>query len=214
MTLRPFIIIILTSLCSHTYSQVTGDNIYIGAVTGQSKSAFIKSKSTLAKTIGLTEITESRNKIEIRLYETYFLAGLTYCTTLYFDTTFKVIRSKYWQYYDSTKYQPKETNPLNAIIPAKAFSVLITNGIFSLPNKKWNEALKESNPKEFRKKGLADADFLVVADGVGYTIEYKIDSLYNCIKFSNPETYFKVYPDNQLFRRQYEIIKAIGAGFE
>ncbi|MCU0351907.1 MAG: hypothetical protein MUF43_13935 [Flavobacterium sp.] len=168
----------------------------------------------MAKTIGITDITESRNKIEIRLYETYFLAGLTYCTTLYLDTTFKVNRTKYWRYYDSKKYQPKEINTIDVIVPSKVFSVLITNGIFSLPNKKWNETLSESKPKELTQNGLTDVNFLVIADGVGYTIEFKVDSIFNRISFSNADTYFKAYPDNQLFRRQYEIIKALGAGFK
>jgi hypothetical protein len=214
MTLRIFIVIVLTSLISYCYSQAISDGIYVGTVTGQPKAEFFKTNSTLARTIGLPDIVESKSKIEIRLYETYFLAGLTYCTTLYFDTTLKINRTKYWKYYDSTKYQPKETNPLYSIIPSKAFSALIANGVFSLPNKDVDEILKESRPKDFSEKGLTDANLIFIADGVGYTIEYKVDNIYNRIKFNNPDTYFKSYPDNQLFRRQYEITTALGAGFE
>lgn len=212
---RRFIIVILAisfDLCS--YSQTTGNAIYVGSVTGKSKTEFLNEKSAIPKLIALNDITESIYRIEVRLYETYFLAGLTYCTTLYLDTIFKVTRSKNWRYYDSSKYQPKETNSVSKIAPDKAFSVLIANGIFSLQNKKWDEILKESRPREIVQTGLVDANFLIVADGVGYMIEYKVNDFYNRITFSNVDVYFKAYPDNQYFRRQYEIVKALGAGFE
>jgi hypothetical protein len=214
MTLRFVIVIFLTGLNFYSYSQDPGDAVYVGSINGKVKADFIKEKSAIGKSIGLNDITESVYKIEVRLYETYHLAGLTFCTTLYLDSTFKVVRTKYWRFFDSTNYQPKESNTLNSIDPAKAFSVLIANGIFSLPNKKWNEILKESRPMEFRQKGLVDAGFLTVADGVSYTIEYKVDSFYNRVSFSNIDVYLKAYPDNQYFRRQYEIAKTLGAGFE
>ena len=214
MTLHFFIVLSFTLLTCSTKSQVSIDTVYVGTVTGKTAKEFSKPNFGLTKTLGLPDIKDSKNKIEIRLYETYFLTGLTYCTTVYFDTAFKINRTKYLRYGDSTKHQPKETNPIDNAKPEEIFKALINNGVFSLPDKSLRDIFKESNTKELTSKGLAETGIIIVADGVGYTLEYKVDNLYDRIKFSNPDTYLKAFPDNQIFRRQNEIAKVLAAGFD
>ena len=89
------------------------------------------------------------------------------------------------------------------------FEELVANGIFSLPAESGDEVFEDYNPKMLTSKGLTKAHTLLVTDGGGYTLEYKIDNLFNRISFINPHVYSEFYPDNQIFRRQAAIVTAL-----
>jgi hypothetical protein len=189
--------------------------IYIGSLTGKSLEQFSKEESRLSGKLGLKEITDSKNKIEIRLYGGSSLSRLFSCTILYFDTTFKISKINGIEIPDFTnfssrvEYHLEEMNTIDSTKVQMIFEKLVANGIFSLPEKSKNEIFEEYNPKMLTSKGLTKAHTLLINDGGGYTLEYKVDNLFNRIRFSNPHDYSEFYPDNQIFRRQAAIVTAL-----
>ena len=64
------------------------------------------------------------------------------------------------------------------------------------------------NVKELTKKGIINGSYCgPVSDGTTYILEYKVGDTYNIIYIGNTDSYFKRNPDQQMYRRQYEITK-------
>ena len=200
--LFPFILISFIST-----SQNIIDSAYTNSVAGQSFVQFSKKPIEATKKLGLKEITNSQNKIEIRLYEIYPWHGLTYCTTLYLDTTFKIARQKYWHNTDRTKNGVKETNPISLLKADSVFKMLIKNEIFNFGDIRNYEILDA----ELAAKGVGKQDRPIFFGGIYYVLEYKADKKYYRVWWDNPQLCAKNCPDNPVFKRQVAIVTVLGA---
>jgi hypothetical protein len=161
-------------------SSILSENqkLYIGEISGVSSKQFNK-QIRLGESFDLTDLTQSKNLIEIRCYESnVFLVN--HCTVLTYDTSFSLIR-KVIQYrpYDTSKYLLVERNGISTMNVDSVFRQLIATGIFSCKPLKGQEKkrmiLNRANQLEVYK-GL-----LGVTDGTTYRIDVKIGEVYKTI---------------------------------
>jgi hypothetical protein len=207
MTQRLVILFSFTMMNYISKSQNIIDSVYTNSVTGQSFEQFSKNPIESTKKLDLTEITNSKNKIEIRLYETYWIYGLTFCTTLYLDTTFKLARRKYWSNPARAKQGLEETNPIALLNADSIFKILIKNGVFNFGDIR-NYKIVDMN---LAAKGVSKMNRPIFFAGMFYVLEYKVDKKYNRIWWDNPQLCAQTCPDDPIFKRQIAIVTALGA---
>ena len=181
---------------------------------------------------GLDPITKSDNILEIRFYNLPSESSVSWCTILYYDSTLKMRRIKHQIAYDTLSHITSQFNQ-QEIVNGNADSILnklVENGVFSLGSsvnhdslvKKEIERFKKlalssyikedlkryyiPNVKELTKHGLKDGSYTaLVNDGISFRLEFKVGKTFNSIFIGNPVAYFKHNPDQQTYRRKYEI---------
>jgi len=196
------------------YSQNVKDySIYVGKVVGLAKNEFL---STLDEydlrrdsTLQLNILTDSKNLIEIRLYERPSAMAVETCTLLYFDSNFHVRRvTKIFNDWEKN-FSAKAGKPIENIKADSAFYDLVKNGIFNLP--KYSSYDSEGTiltAKGFIKNGALCG----VTDGVSYIIHIKLQDVYKTIYFSSmDEVQLKCFPDNDVIRRKKNIVEQLEA---
>jgi hypothetical protein len=188
-----------------TKSQTVIDSTVLNNVKCQPLDMFFKKTIEATKKLDLKDITNSKNKIEIRLYETYELLDLTYCTTLYLDTTFKLSRQKYWHKPDEAKEGLEEKNPIALLRADSVFKVLIKNEIFNFGDIKNHQILDSL----LALKGVPKMERPMFF-GIDYVLEYKVGEKYNRVWWSTPQLCAKAFPDDSTFKRQNAIVSALG----
>jgi hypothetical protein len=204
------VLLLFVSLGVNTQVFSQQDPIFVGEIRGQTLESFNKNAKP-QKELNLPNITSSPYRIEIRLYEAGNL-GLSVCTVLYLDTIFR--RRAYRA--DRNTNNPAKVKP--PIVPNNdadsIFQILVSNGIFSIQSLDFDSFGKKYIPKVLTSQGLAKSKYTFIDDGVEYVLEYKIDNFYGQIFFENARDYSNIYKDNQLLRRQKEIVSAITTGIE
>ncbi|MGG9962411.1 hypothetical protein [Ferruginibacter sp. SUN106] len=180
-------------------------SLYLGRVIGKSPEQFIKENtSEVDSSFSLPPIINSNHLLEIRFYPTLSWSDTVYCTILTWDSLFTIRRVGH----------KNDTSKNNFDIPINynadsIFSKLIENGVFSLTeSNNISEYFKEI--KSLTKKGLKGATHIGdVADGAVFRLQYKVDTIYNSVHMTSPWSYFEHNPDNQLYRRNYEIARIL-----
>jgi hypothetical protein len=191
---------------------------FVGQINGVSKDSFQKNDIDVYPSIPLPKLTQSVYDIEIRLYETDFPMGLTYCTIIYLDT---ILKRKGFMNVTWEKGNPSKMKPVsfsNSFNVDSIFAILIENGIFSLedidPMLFDNKLPANYSPNNLTKQGnIEKVPTISVRDGVYYLLEFKVGDLFNShSSFINPESFHRYYHDNQILRRQSEISLAMTCG--
>jgi hypothetical protein len=113
-------------------------------------------------------------------------------------------------------YRDSLTKP--KIIPAvqadldSVFDRLVSRGIFSIESEDDYDIFDGYKPQIFDSSGLHKAPKIGVNDGTSYFLEFKVDKYYDQESFWNPEVLVKIYKDNQMIRRQNDIVAALKEG--
>ena len=197
---------VLTSI--NAISQGTTDLSFLMNVAGNTKHEFSPKTIPLTSKFGLTEITDSKNDFELRLYETYSMVGISYCTLLSFDTIVKVSRIKCS--FDPKNYKAISTEIISTtnLNPDSLLKVIVHNSLLNFPNES-NERLSNI---EYISKGVSELDRKIYFGGVNYIIEYKAGKKYNRLWWDNPQFYFTEHPNSGIFKIQCTIVAALGVG--
>ena len=211
--MRLIVTILLLIQLSSAYAQPVKDYaLYVGKVSGTTKSEFNKTLSGYDlgrdSALKLANITESGNLVEIRLYERPSISVET-CTILYFDSSFHVKRvskvSPGWE----LKYKAQAIKPVEKIKADSVFKELVKYGIFKLPAYgSYDDEGSVLTPKGLIKNGALCG----VTDGVSYIIHIKIQDVYKAIYFSSNEAaQLNCYPDDDIIRRKKNIVEQLEA---
>ncbi len=192
---------------------------FVGLINGVSKDTFDKKMEINEfPDLHLPKLSQSPYNIEIRLYETDLPMGWSFCTIIYLDTVLKRKGVRNKRMVDDSTSQPESVSFSDSFKLDSIFSILIKNGIFSLddtdPSLLDNGISANYNPYIMNAKGsLEKAGSMSVMDGVYYLLEFKVGNLFNSYSsFINPESFYRVYQDNQILRRQAEICSAMTCG--
>lgn len=203
--------LLLTVIC---YSQNVKDySIYVGKVAGVTKNEFISALDGRAirrdSALELSNLTDSKNLIEIRLYEIPAAMAVQTCTILYFDSSFHVKRvTKVFHDWEK-KYNAQARNSVENIKADSAFYEIVKNGIFSLP--KYDTYDGEGTILTTRGF-VKNVALCGVTDGLDYLIQIKLQDVYKTINFSSREAVqLKCYPDNDVIRRKKNIVEQLEA---
>jgi hypothetical protein len=187
-------------------------SIFIGEIHGAILDSFKRKEVIPYEQFKFPPISASRHRIEIRLYEWGFPMLNVICTILTHDTVFNRTVYSIPLYPDSLEKPEQKIvsqNNLDSI-----FGETVKSGIFSIESINRDEIKKNYHPMYITSSGLDTTGRIIVNDGSFYFLEYKVDKYYNQEVFDNPETYSDYYRDNQMLRRQKEIVSSIRAGID
>lgn len=217
---RYLIILIISFIARHEcFAQTQPNSTFIGHVIGVPKDSFENSNNNINPELKLQPLEMSLYPIELRLYETDFPIGWTYCTIIYFDSTFKRKCVRRRSIFADDTAQVENVGFSKKIKVDSLFNILINNGIFSLQDQSLEPYTLGKYPKnyipvELKRNGhLEKINPIKVSDGVYYVLEFKVGNLFNSFStFNNPKAFSKYYRDNQTLKRQSEITEAIVSG--
>jgi len=184
--------------------------IFVGEIHGRILDSFKRDEIIPYKEFKLPQISASKHRIEIRLYETGFPMRNVICTILTYDTGFKRTVYSVPLFADSLE-KPQQVAVTRDNLDS-TFDEMVKSGIFSIESINQDEIKKNYRPMLLEPGGLVTAGLFAVDDGVHYFLEYKVDKYYDQEFFDNPEAYNQYHRDNQTLRRQKEIVAAIKAG--
>lgn len=184
--------------------------IFVGEIHGETLDSFKMVEIIAHKEFKFPNISVSKHRIEIRLYETGSTMPNIICTILTYDTGFMRIAYRVPLYADSAEKAIKIAVPQNNL--DSIFDEIVKSGIFSVESINEDAIKKNYRPMSLESSGLDTISGFSVSDGVHYFLEYKVDKYYDQEFFDNPEAYSRRYRDNQTLRRQNEIVAAINAG--
>lgn len=186
-------------------SKVNSD-IFLGQISGVSANQF-NDEFSYDTFFGLDRLTESKNLIEIRFFEISNIPWY-YCTTLYYDTEFKLSRKSYQvRQYDTAKLKLFEFQPLAKMNADSVLSKLVQNSIFSYEPSNYFD----NKPKILTTKGIeVDTKLCGQTDGFSYYIDIKVGNTYKRI-FSRSDRQFlsECYPDNSDFKKEAAFIRLL-----
>jgi hypothetical protein len=198
-------------------------SIYIGRVTGNIPDSFLKNSEHYIKRdslFGLNSLTASRNQVEVRFFTQNYWSDTSYCILLTYDTSFSIRGLKHYYIYDTITRNVEKRKSIVIKVsltakPGSLFEKLVENGVFSLNTPSSRTDYSNYPLLELTKKGFKEGTIIGdVLDGVDFTLEYKVDKLYDRIYINNPSTYFRHNPDFQISRRKYEITKLMLSGLK
>ncbi len=200
------------------YSQkITSDySIYVGRITGSSKTVFLKQYDEYDKKIDsllqLEPLFKSKYPIEIRLYEKPSAMAIQTCTILFFDTVFHKKRiSKIYNGWEKT-FTSKDYFRLDDVRADSTFYELVRNGIFALDEYSQNY----DDVKVLTKNGFELSKPLCGStDGCTYEIKIKLYDIYKNIYHStNDNAQLICTPDNNEVWRKKNIVDALRANIQ
>ncbi len=217
--MRIFLTIVLILFIFLTcYSQSKSDSIYLGTVNGVSKKVFSKKfndkyQKRTDTLLGIDGLIKSSYPIEIRFYEDPDAMAVKSCTILYFDSILKikktVINYNGWEEKFTPVFRRQiEENSLDSL-----FRNLVSQGIFSLSRPK-NLAYYDTTKKALIKNNVRRLRLFVgILHPTSFTIQYKVDDVFNSIYFDGGDLgYSKYYYDDQFLKRLVELTKLL-AGY-
>ncbi|MEJ7625752.1 MAG: hypothetical protein WKF35_02725 [Ferruginibacter sp.] len=180
--------------------------IFLGKISGVTAKEF-NEEIRYDSLFGFNNLTDSKYLIEIRFFEISNLA-LNFCTTLYYDSEFKLTRrNNNVRQYDTSKFRVIEYQPLANMNADSIFSKLVQNSIFSYqPSNYWDD-----KPKVLTSKGIVnDTKLCGQTDGSWYQIDIKVGNNYKrIITRSDRQFLSKCYPDNSDFKKEASFISLL-----
>ncbi len=192
---------------TYYYSSAQTPYINLGEVNRNDSSTYLKITKAAYGTCYETRLEKSPYKIHIQLSLRSFPEENI---ELYYDTAFKM---KYELYtYDGNDKGESALEKMVTDFPAhkidSIFSILVANGIFSLPAIATNKIMEQYSPLELTPEGVKEGFKTGVADGSHYILDWKVDSYYGQLIFDNPDAYLAHHPDIMIFKRQDAIVRA------
>ena len=208
-----FIIILFCSTVSTVGQKVIdsskiSNSIFLGQISGVKAEEF-EEEFRYDSLFGLTKLTESKHLIEIRFFEISNIPWY-YCTTLYYDSEFKLTRKSYQvRNYDTTKLKLFEFQPLVKMNADSVFNKLIQNSIFSYEPSNYFD----NKPKILTAKGIeVDTKLCGQTDGFWYYIDIKVGNTFKkIISRSDRQFLSECYPDNSDFKKEAAFIRLLEA---
>ena len=187
-------------------------SIFVGEIHGVVLDSFKKKEIIPYEQFKFSAISAGKHRIEIRLYETGFPSLNIVCTVLTYDTAFN--RDVYIvPIYPDSSEKPRKVAASQENLKS-IFRELVENGIFSVESINRDSIKSNYRPMYLTPSGVDTTGEFWVSDGSFYFLEYKVDKYYDQQVFVNPEAYSDYYRDNQMLRRQKEIVLAIRAGIK
>jgi hypothetical protein len=193
------------------------NSIYLGRVTGSIADSFKRDKYSIWKDslFKLTTIIQSNKPLVIRFFTTNFWSDTSYCIILSYDTAFSIRALRHYFVYEKDAKKSENQKSVLAQVPVHAkadsiFEKLVENGVFSFNMSPSKTNYSKYPILELTKNGFVNgSEILGVDDGVAFLLQYKVDKYYDEVGINNPATYFDHNPDFQIYRRKYEITKAL-----
>ena len=196
----------LLFLCITIYSHAQRKpySFYLGEVKGVTKQKFDQEKYPV-RIIGLKKLTESKNLIEIRLFEQDTRFCYTICTILYMDSMNKFhIEQKFAMDKCKENIDYFNKDAIQLLNPDSVFFELTRNSIFSLASQK--QVVKSYSPVFLQNDSLRYfkySDYYLKT--LTYTVEFKVENLFNRYSFQAPY-YSNIIFDDNLFLKAYKNI--------
>jgi hypothetical protein len=208
--LKWFILQFFLFVIQPVFSQ--GKALFVGEIDGAILGSFKREEIILYPQFKFPPISTSEHRIEIRLYQWGFPMMHVICTIFTYDTSFS--RNVY-----SIPFYPESGDKPEQIASSKTnldsvFSEMVKAGIFSIRAVDRYEIKKSYHPMYVNSSGLDTTGTITVSDGPNYFLEFKVDKYYRQEIFDNPEAFSEYYRDNQMLRRQKEIVLAIWYGIK